>query len=323
MLHSNTPAGTPQSPQSTHWPDLPYDAWKDTLATLHMWAQIVGKLRLVQMPWINHSWHTTYTVTARGLTTSAIPYRGRTFQVDFDFIDHRLLVQVSDGTQCTMSLRPQSVADFYRELFANLHGLGIDLKIYPKPNEVSEAIPFDQDHVHASYDADSVNRCWRALLQGARVLTQFRARFIGKCSPVHFFWGSFDLAVTRFSGRPAPPHPGGVPNIPEWVVREAYSHEVSSCGFWPGGAAMPEPVFYAYAYPEPDGFATARVRSPAARYDMTMREFVLPYDAVRQADDPDAMLLEFLQDTYEAAAVHGKWDRAALERTEPFGKRRT
>jgi Family of unknown function (DUF5996) len=298
------------------WPSLPFQEWKDTYATLHMWTQIVGKIRLIQTPWINHSWHVTLYVTSRGLTTSPITHGTRTFQIDFDFVDHRLLIQTSDGTVRTMVLGPRSVADFYEELFARLAELGLDVKIHTTPNEVISPIPFEKDQEHASYDANYTNRFWRALVQADRVFKQFRARFIGKCSPVHFFWGSFDLAVTRFSGRPAPEHPGGVPHLPDWVVREAYSHEVSSCGFWPGGGPMPQPVFYAYAYPEPDGFRTATVRPSGAIYNSELREFILPYDEVRQAVSPDAVLLEFLQNSYEAAADFGAWDRLALERTK-------
>ena len=242
-----------KAPGADDWPSLPFQEWKETYATLHMWTQIVGKIRLVQTPWINHSWHTTLYVTSRGLTTSPIPYGTRTFQIDFDFIDHRLLVQANHGEVGRMSLSPRPVADFYKELFEKLAELDLKVKIHTTPNEVATAIPFEKDYEHASYDADHANRFWRALVQADRVFKQFRSRFIGKCSPVHFFWGSFDLAVTRFSGRRAPEHPGGVPHLPDWVAREAYSHEVSSCGFWPGSEQMPQPVFYAYAYPEPAG----------------------------------------------------------------------
>jgi hypothetical protein len=306
------------SPDTMHneqaWPDLSFDQGKDTWATLHMWTQIVGKIRRVQSPWLNHSWHVALYLTARGLTTSPIPYGTRSFEIDFDFIDHQLSVLTSDGMCRTLALRPHSVAEFYRELFAALAELGLHIKIHACPNEVVDAIPFEQDHVHASYDAGCAHSLWRALVQADRVFKQFRAGFIGKCSPVHFFWGSFDLAVTRFSGRKAPPHPAGVPHCPDWIVREAYSHEVSSCGFWPGGEAMPCPMFYAYAYPEPPGFNAARVQPAEARYDTAFGEFMLPYAVVRQAPSPDAMLLEFLQSTYEAAADWGQWDRAALER---------
>ncbi len=302
------------STQATEaWPSLPLDDWKDTYATLHMWTQIVGKIRLTLSPWINHSWHTTLYVTARGLTTSPIAYGTRVFQLDFDFIDHRLLVQTQDGGRRAVELRPRAVADFYREVLAALGELGITVRIHTGPNEVPDPIPFEKDVQHAAYDAGSANRFWRILVQADRVLTAFRARFIGKCSPVHFFWGSFDLAVTRFSGRRAPTHPGGVPHLPDAVTREAYSHEVSSCGFWPGGGPVPYPAFYSYAYPAPAGFRDAPVRPAAATYNADLGEFLLPYDAVRTAGDPDHVLLEFLQSTYEAAANLGAWDRAALE----------
>ena len=297
------------------WPPLPLAEWQDTMATLHMWTQIVGKLRVAQTPWVNHSWHVVLYVTSRGLTTSPIPHGTRTFDVDFDFIDHQLLVRASTGTTRAIPLRPRSVADFYRAVMATLRELGLDVRIEARPNEVPRAIPFAEDEEHASYDATAANRFWRVLLQSDRVLKAFRARFIGKCSPVHFFWGSFDLAVTRFSGRPAPPHPGGVPNFPDWIAREAYSHEVSSLGFWPGGGAVPMPVYYSYAYPEPPGFAAARVEPAAASYSADMREFILPYDAVRTAASPDDALFAFAQTTYEAAANLGGWDRVALERT--------
>jgi hypothetical protein len=311
------PGSQDHSLQSDYWPSLPFAAWKDTCATLHMWTQIVGKIRLAQTPWANHSWHVALYLTARGLTTSPIAYGMRTFQIDFDFIDHRLLIHTSDGTGRTMALRPRSVAEFYHELYLQLRQLGLEVKIHMTPNEVVDAIRFDQDQLHASYDAGYANRFWRALVQADRVLKQFRARFIGKCSPVHFFWGSFDLAVTRFTGRTAPEHPGGVPNCPDWVTREAYSHELSSCGFWPGGGPLPYPLFYAYAYPQPAGFAAAPVRPDSAFYDGSFREFILPYDEVRQASSPDAVLLEFLQSSYDAAANLGRWDRSALEPTLP------
>ncbi len=297
------------------WPALPLEEWKDTYSTLHMWTQVVGKIRLAQTPWVNHSWHVTLYVTSRGMTTSTIPYGTRTFQIGFDFIDHRLVIQTSDGAVRTIALRPTPVADFYDEVMTTLRELDLKVSIHTKPNEVVEPIPFEQDHTHASYDANYANRFWRVLVQSDRVLKEFRSRFIGKCSPVHFFWGSFDLAVTRFSGRLAPEHPGGVPNLPDSVTREAYTHEVSSCGFWPGGGAIMEPAFYAYAYPEPQGFKDYPIRPMAAFYSSDMREFILPYNAVRRADNPDEALLEFLQSTYEAAANRGNWDRTALERT--------
>jgi hypothetical protein len=235
-------------------------------------------------------------------------------QIDFDFIDHRLLIQSSDGAQRTMALRPMAVADFYAQLFSHLNELGFAVRINTRPNEVENAIPFEQDRVHASYDPEYVNRFWRALLQVDRVFKQFRAGFVGKCSPVHFFWGSFDLAVTRFSGRRALPHPGGIPNLPDWIAREAYSQEVCSCGFWPGGAAMPQAVFYTYAYPEPEGCSETSVSPRAAVFDPVLREFVLPYDEVRRAQSPDRFLLEFLQSSYDVLARLARWDRDALER---------
>ena len=298
------------------WPELPLEAWQDTAATLHLWTQIVGKIRLARTPWINHSWHVPLYVTSRGLTTSPMPYGAGTFDIDFDFIDHRVVIRTSGGREGAVTLRPQSVSAFHRALFEELDRLGLAVTIHGSPNEVDPAIPFAEDETHAAYDAEFAHRFWLALLQADRVLRDFRASFIGKCSPVHFFWGSFDLAVTRFSGRPAPPHPGGIPNLPDRVVREAYSHEVSSAGFWPGGGPHPFPLFYSYAYPEPAGFAGAPVRPDGAFYSRDLREFVLPYDAVRTAASPDRALLAFLQSTYEAAAGLGGWDRAALERTE-------
>ena len=256
----------------------------------------------------------TLYVTARGLTTSPIWHGTRAFQIDFDFIDHRLVIQDGEGAVRTIALGPRPVADLYRELLATLRELGLEVKIHPTPNELPDAVRLDTDREHASYDAEYANRFWRVLVQSDRVFTAFRARFIGKCSPVHFFWGSFDLAVTRFSGRRAPQHPGGVPHLPDDVTREAYSHEVSSCGFWPGGGPVPFPAYYSYAYPTPDGFGAAPVRPSAAFFSRDLGEFVLPYDEVRRATAPDAMLLEFLQSTYEAAAELGHWDRAALER---------
>jgi hypothetical protein len=296
------------------WPDLPLAAWQDTFATLQLWTQIVGKVRLKQTPWLNHSWHTTLYVTSRGLTTSPIPYDARTFELEFDFVAHRLVIRSSDGRGDEIPLRPQSVAAFYKLLMDALRRLDLEVRITRKPSELVDPIPFADDEVHHSYDADAVNRFWRALVQVDRVMKIFRTRFIGKSSPVHFFWGAGDLAVTRFSGRRAPQHPGGIPNLPDWVTREAYSHEVSSCGFWPGGGAIDYPAFYAYAYPEPPAFAEARVAPEGAFYSQDFREFVLPYDRVARAASPDGTLLEFLQSTYEAAATLAAWDRAALER---------
>jgi len=296
------------------WPDLPLEAWSDTYATLHLFTQMVGKVRLTQCPWVNHSWDVTLYVTARGLTTSLIPYGVRAFQIEFDFVDHELRVLSSDGAIGGFPLQPQSVATFYARLMEELGKLGLEVSISRKPNEVADPIRFDQDEVHKAYDREYVTRFWRILVQSDRVFKEFRARFVGKSSPVHFFWGAPDLAVTRFSGRTAPPHPGGVPHLPDAIVREAYSHEVSSCGFWPGGGPMPYPVFYSYAYPEPSGFAEASVAPPTAFYSTDLREFILPYDVVRQSPSPDQTLLEFLQTTYEAAANLGDWDRGALER---------
>jgi hypothetical protein len=278
-----------------------------------MWAQIVGKIRLRYSAPINHGWHSTLYVTARGLTTSPIPFGPGAFQIDFDFIDHALVITATDGRTARIALEPQTVAAFYGRVMAALHGLGLDLRIHSSPNEVVDPIRFDRDEVHRSYDAEAVNRFWRVLVQSDRVFKRFRSGFVGKCSPVHLFWGALDLAVTRFSGRPAPEHPGGIPNLPDRITREAYSHEVSSCGFWAGGGAIAYPAYYAYAYPEPNGFGAAPVAPSAAFYSPELREFVLPYDAVRTSGDPDRTLLEFLQSTYVAAADLASWDRAALE----------
>jgi hypothetical protein len=279
-----------------------------------MWTQVVGKMKLMQSPHVNHWWQVVLYVNARGLTSSPIPYGTRTFEIDFDFMDHVLIVRTSDGAQRTIALAGHSVANFYRELMDVLHSLEIYVKIWTKPVEVQERTLFEEDLTHASYDSRYVQRLWQIMVQTDRVLKQFRSGFIGKCSPVHFFWGAFDMAVTRFSGRTAPVHPGGVPALADFVVREAYSHEVSSCGFWPGGGAVQEPAFYAYAYPEPAGFKEAPVIPEQAFYSAELNEFVLPYDAVRQSQDPDDMLLKFLRSTYEAAANLGNWDRKSLER---------
>jgi hypothetical protein len=290
-----------------------YAEWAETYATLHRWAQIVGKVRLAQTPWTNHSWHVALYVTARGLTTGPVPHGTRTFEVAFDFEAGRLRIEASDGAAEALPLRAQSVAAFYRETLDALDRLGLAVAVHGSPNELEDATPFAEDEAHAAYDAGAVRRVWGALVQADRVFRQFRAQFVGKCSPVHLFWGALDLAVTRFSGRTAPPHPGGIPHLPDWVTREAYSHEVSSAGFWPGGPDH-EALFYSYAYPEPDGFRDAAVRPEAASYDADLGEFVLPYDAVRRSDDPDATLLAFLEDTYAAAADAAGWDRPALER---------
>jgi hypothetical protein len=291
------------------WPSLPLKEWQDTYATLHMWTQIVGKIRLTQTPLENHWWNSVLYVTSRGLTTSPIPYGVRTFEIDFDFIDHRLLVRTSDGVIKSLALEPCSVAEFYRELMATLHSLAIEIQIHAKPDEVAEPIPFAEDHKHASYDAEYANRFWRILVQADRVFKQFRSRFIGKCSPVHFFWGSFDLAVTRFSGRWAPERLGA-----DAITREAYSHEVISHGFWPGGGAVESPVFYSYTAPAPAGLDKEPIQP--GFYSTELLEFVLPYDDVRQSASPDESLLEFMQSTYEAGARLANWDRAALERDE-------
>ena len=301
------------SQRTDAWPDLPLAAWQDTFATLHLWTQIVGKIRLVKSPWLNHSWHTTLYVTSRGLTTSPIPDGRRTFELEFDFTAHRLELRSSDGRREEVPLRPQSVAVFHSLVIEALRRLDIEVRISRKPSELVDPIPFAEDETHRSYDAEYANRFWRALVQADRVFKIFRARFIGKASPVHFFWGAGDLAVTRFSGRRAPEHPGGIPNLPDWVTREAYSHEVSSCGFWPGGGAIDYPAFYSYAYPAPAGFAEARVEPEGAFYSKDYGEFILPYDRVARAASPDETLLEFLQSTYEAAATLAAWDRSALE----------
>lgn len=275
---------------------------------------------MVLTPWINHSWHVTLYVTSRGLTTSPIPYKNEIFQIDFDLIDHRLLILTNRGESRHLALRAMSVAKFYDEFFSALRGLGIEVRISKIPNEIPDAIPFDQDHTHKSYDPEYAARFWQVLTQVDRVMKDFRARFIGKVSPVHFFWGSFDLAVTRFSGRTAPEHAGGVPNLPDWVVREAYSHEVSSAGFWPGNDQAPNPVFYSYAYPEPAGYSSASILPSQAFYSTEMSEFMLPYEEVRRASSPEQVLMDFLRSTYEAAAINGKWDRDALERNLVVGR---
>jgi hypothetical protein len=300
------------TPQAA-WPELPTAAWRETYATLHLWTQIIGKIRLARSPWLNHSWHVALYVTARGLTTSPIPDGPRTFQIDFDFIDHALHISTSDGAARRFELAGHSVASFYAATMAALAELGIHVTIDETPNELPEPIRFSEDTVHAVYDTDAVERFLQILVNADRVFKQFRTGFLGKASPVHFFWGSFDLAVTRFSGRRAPRHPGGVPHLPDTVASEAYSHEVSSAGFWPGSGAVDYPAFYSYAYPEPAGFRTTRVKPDAAFFGEALGEFILPYDAVRTAANPDSALLDFLQSTYEAAAIAAKWDRDALE----------
>ena len=296
------------------WPELRLADWIETRDALHLWLQIVGKIRVSLTPPVNHSWHSTFYLTARGLTTSPIPYGTRSFTIDFDFIDHRLLITTTDGHRGDMPLVAQSVASFYSRVMEELARLDLEVRIVAKPNELPVVVSFPQDEQPRPYDAEAVNRFWRALSQADRVFKKFRGRFIGKCSPVHLFWGAMDLAVTRFSGRTAPVHPGGIPNLPDRVTREAYSHEVSSCGFWSGTAPIDYPAFYAYAYPQPAGFAEARVRPDGAFYSTDFGEFIFPYDRVRESPSPDDTLLEFLQSTYVAAANLAKWDRAALER---------
>jgi hypothetical protein len=310
MSQSTTTEGT----ATEAWPSLPLDAWKETYATLHLWTQIVGKIRLVQNAWVNHSWHVTLYVTSRGLTTGPVPHGNRTFNIDFDFVDHLLTVQSSDGRSGRMPLHPQSVAKFYASLMLEMAKLDLHVDIHRLPNEIPDPIAFDEDETHHAYDPEYANRFWRILVQVDRVFRIFRAPFSGKCSPVHFFWGAADLAVTRFSGRRAPKHPGGIPHLPDWVTQEAYCEEVSSCGFWPGGGPIPYPAFYSYAYPEPVNFATASVQPAEAFYSNDLHEFILPYEIVRQSQSPDDTLLQFLQTTYAAAADLANWDRASLER---------
>jgi len=290
------------------WPALPYASWQDTCETLHMWTQMVGKVRLALTPPVNHFWNVPLYVSSRGLTTSAVPYRGSAFELEFDFIDHQLVLRMAAGQRITLPLRAQPVAEFYRSFMSMLRDAAIDVKIWRMPVEVPDPIAFDKDFTHAAYDPDAARRFWQILLSASTVLNEFRSRFIGKCSPVHFFWGSFDLAVTRFSGRRAPERPGA-----DAITREAYSHEVSSVGFWPG-AGLGDPAFYAYSAPEPEGFLSAQVRPPAAHYDPNLKEFILMYDDVRRAPSPSAALLDFCESTYEAEAALAHWDRNALER---------
>jgi hypothetical protein len=296
------------------YPHLLYNDWRDTAQTLHLWTQIVGKIRLTLSPWTNHQWHATLYVSSRGLTTTTIPHGTKMFQIDFDFIDHKLQISTTEGATRALNLVPRSVADFYKELFAKLSELNLPVKIHKTPNELIDPIPFDQDNVHKSYNADHVNQFWRTLVQADRILKKFRARYIGKCSPIHFFWGSFDLAVTRFSGKTAPEHPGGVPYLPDRVVREAYSHEVSSCGWWPGNDQYPQPAYYSYTYPEPPGFASAPVRLKGAGYDTQMREFIFPDAELLKLPSIDDAVLDFAQSTYEAGANNANWNRSELER---------
>jgi hypothetical protein len=293
------------------WPALPQAEWSETCATLQLWMQIVGKIRLALTPAVNQCWNVTLYPTSRGLTTLPMWHGTRSVQVDFDFIDHELVVESGEGGRWAFGLKPMSVAEFYRQVMGALDGLGVPVHIWPMPVEIANPIRFDQDLIHSSYDAEYAQRFWRVLLQTTRIITVFRARFTGKVSPVHLFWGAMDLACTRFSGRTAPEHPS-MPGLADRVTRDAYSHEVSSCGFWPGAPGI-EPFFYSYAYPEPVGYSEFRGASAEAKYAADFGEFVLPYEAMRQSADPDAALLEFLQSTYDAAAECGKWDRAALE----------
>ncbi|MFE2985822.1 DUF5996 family protein [Streptomyces sp. NPDC059262] len=295
----------------TMWPQLRVADWTETRDTLHMWTQIVGKIRLAHAPLVNHWWQVTLYVSPRGLTTSAIPYRAGVFDIEFDLLDHLLRMRSSNGTHRTVALEPKPVADFYRETMQALGDLGIETRIQAHPNEVDPAIPFSEDRQHASYDPNAAQLFWRQLLQANRVLGEFRSHFVGKVSPVHFFWGAMDLACTRFSGRTAPSHPGGAPNCGDWVMVEGYSRELSSCGFWPGGGE--EGAFYSYAYPEPHGFADHPISPADAFYSPDLAQFLLPYELVRTAADPDRAVADFLHATYEAAAEHGDWDRAALE----------
>lgn len=295
------------------WPDIPFNDWKDTLYTVQMWVQIVGKIRLRKMPWTNHSWHVTLYVTPQGLTTGSIPFENGIFQIDFDFVNHHLLVTSSAGNRKQINLYPRSVASFYNELFEKLNLMNIKASIYAVPNEVEPAIPFAQDETHKFYDKDKIELFWRALVSVHNVFTKFRAGFIGKCSPVHLFWGAFDLAVTRFSGREAPKYTTQMPNMPLKVMQESYSHEVSSCGFWPGSEQFPMPAFYSYCYPSPADFGGQKVQPEEAFYSKEMGEFFLPYDVVRRADNPEKTLLKFMQSTYEAAANTANWSRNELE----------
>ena len=311
MAHDHTDA--PAGPRA-RWPELPHESWEQTRHALHMWTQIIGKVRMELGPWINHSWGVVLYVTARGLTTGPVHHGTGVLQIDVDLLEHRLSVAAGDGWREELPLRPRSVASFHEELFETLARLEVDVAIDPDPQEIEDPVPFPDDHEHRSYDPAHAEALWRAFVQADRVLREFRARFIGKCSPVHYFWGAMDLAVTRFSGREAPEHPGGIPNMPDEIAREAYSHECCSAGFWPGNADAPEPFFYSHAWPEPDGFREADVRPGAAGYSEELGEWVLPYAAVRTADDPDAVLLDFLQGAWEAAADLGGWDREALER---------
>lgn len=295
------------------WPDIPYDRWKTTGASLHMWTQIVGKFRLAHTPWINHSWQATFYTNARGLTTRLIPGEATSYEIIFDLFTHKLWVLTTDGREEHFPLTPMSVAQFQHRFRETLTKLGAPTEFHHFPNEVPDPVPFSKQTEPGEYNSEAATDFWRALVQIDNVFKHFRTGFVGKVSPVHLFWGSFDLAVTRFSGRPAPLHPGGFPALPDEITREAYSHEVSSAGFWPGGGPIDEPAFYSYAYPMPDGFKDAKVAPKEAYFDENFGEFILPYEAVRKSDDPQAALMQFLQSTYVAAAEKGGWDRDALE----------
>ena len=301
----------------TEWPELSYASAKSTYETLHLWTQIIGKIKLTKLPWINHSWHVTLLVTPTGFTTSDLRHEDQHFQIDFDLINHQLNIITNTGQSRAFALAGLSVASFYEKVVSALQELNIKININLLPNEVEKAIPFNKDTAHASYQPEHVTALHKALLSAQDVLTQFRAGFNGKCSPVHFYWGSFDLAVSRFSGREAPLHPGGIPNLPDRVVQEAYSHEVCSCGFWPGNEAVPFAAFYSYIYPEPAGYKNAKVKPDAAYYDKSLGEFILPYQEVQQAANPTSTLLDFLQSTYEAAADLAHWDRKSFEKKLP------
>ena len=298
---------------SRPWPEIPFSAWRDTCAALHLYAQVLGKYRLAQTPWLNHSWHATLYLTASGLTTGPVPDGPGKIDLSLDLVDHALVGRASNGRSAQFALGPGTVAEFYERTLGLIGFLGGSPQLDPHPNEIPGAVPFPTDHAPRPYDAAAVNRFFQALVQVDNVFREFRTSFLGKATPVHLFWGSFDLAVTRFSGRRAPPHPGGVPGLPDAVTREAYSHEVSSAGFWPGGAGVENAAFYSYAYPTPEGFAKAKVRPSAAFFDAKLGEFLLPYEAVSKARDPRSELMDFLQSTYEAAAELGQWDRGALE----------
>jgi hypothetical protein len=297
------------------WPALPFPAWSETCGTLHLWTQIAGKVIMALTPLINHWWNVTFHVTSRGMIKRAIPHPGGVFDIVFDFIDHRVAIAASDGRVESILLRPMTVADFYAAFMERLRRLGIEVDITNMPCEIEDCVPFDRDRQHAQYDPAYVSTFHQALIQADRVMNRFRGRFLGKCSPVHFFWGSFDLAVTRFSGRTAPPPKSHTPHVDEWIMAEAYSHECSSCGFWPGNGGFGQAAFYVYAYPEPERYGDARLSMSEGAYNKDVGQFILPYDAVRQARDPDALLLSFLQETYAAAADLAKWDRGALDRT--------